>query len=128
MDAAAALISFCNSDCTIKAAIDCRLYPMTLPQNPTLPAAIYTEIDPGILHAMGGDDPMRRPTFEIECHGATSLDASTALAAFETALHNYSGSFGNLTCHAVLMDGGSEGYDPDTNTYWKSREFQFYLS
>lgn len=127
MDVAAALVAFCKANATINAAIGGRIYPLTLPQKPTLPAAVYDEIDPGILHAMGGDDPLRRPTFEIECHAGTKLAAANALAAFETALQNYRGAFGSLTCQAVLMDGGGEDYDPETETYWKSREFQFYV-
>jgi hypothetical protein len=127
MDFAAALYSFLTTNSTVTAAVGTRSHHIELPQGATLPALVYREMFTDYLHAMGTDDALEQPSYEIEVHADTATAATTAINAVISALQNYSGAMGSVTCQAVLISGGAEDKDPDTGKFWKSKEFEFFV-
>ena len=127
MDCSAALYSFLSTNATVTAAVSTRSYPISLPQSATLPALVYSEIDPGFLHAMIADAAERMPIFEIEAHANTELGAANAMAAVVSALTDYSGAMGSQTGTTLSIMFSDDGYDPESETFYKSHEFKIFM-
>jgi hypothetical protein len=127
VDCSAALYSFLSTNATVTAAVSTRTYPVSLPQKATLPALVYTETDPGYLHAMVTDAAERMPVFEIEAHASTAKGAADVIAAVVAAVTNYSGAMGTQTGTTLSIEFSDEGYDPDSETFYKTYEFKIFM-
>jgi hypothetical protein len=128
MDFADCLYDFLSKNATITAAVGTRIYPVQFPQGAATPALVYREMYTEDTHAMQVDDDLQRPSFEIECHADTYRAARAVIRTLRSVLRNYSGLMGNATVQAVLISGGAEDMDPDTGKYWKSKEFEFFMT
>ena len=72
----AGLFTLLTNEPTIFALIGTRLYPITLPENPTLPAIRYTVVG-GMSMPTFETSGMNRWRFQFDCYGATADDAMT---------------------------------------------------
>lgn len=127
MDIAAALFDYLSKSATIHAAVADRIYPVQLPQNATKPALVYREMYTDNTYLLQADDTLLRPTIEIECHADSYGSARAVMRTVKGVLQNYSGLMGDAAVQAVLVSGGAEDYNPETLTYWRSLEFEFFI-
>jgi hypothetical protein len=127
MDFALALKDFMSNNATILGVVSTRIHPLILPQNATLPALVYHEIDSEDFHALQRDDDLQTSTIEIEVHALTYVEVRNVTKTVKSVLQNYSGTMGDATVQAVITEGGGEGYDPEIYTYWKSQEYKFFI-
>jgi len=105
-----------------------RIYPMELPQTPTLPAITYYRVNAPTEHVMGETtSSAERATYRIQCWGETMTSARAVEAQVIAALDAFAGLLGGATgvrCW-VTRTNSLDLDDPDTT--WMRRILDFEL-
>ncbi len=128
MDFAAALYTFLTSHTGIAALVGDKVYPIRAPDSPTLPLLVFREMYTDHLHELQADNALIVPSYEIEAHAESHVAARALMRTVEAALKNYTGAMTTCQVQAVLMSGGAEDYEPEGGYFWRSKEFQFYVT
>ena len=98
------------------ALVDNRIYPLVLPQNPTIPAIAYQRISTQMV--LDRDDAhLQRPRFQFDCYDRRAIQAWRLADALEEALAALKGQDGDPRIDCTLLDGRTDLFDPDTNLY-----------
>ena len=63
-----------------------RLYPGTLPQEPTLPAITYRRIDTPRVASLDGDDTLINPRYQFDVYAADTLTAGSVVGQLRAAM------------------------------------------
>jgi len=84
------------SDAGVSAIVAARVYPLELPQEPTLPAIVYFKISSSRLTHHGTTSKYCEANYQISCVAATVLGAKLLAAAVVSAVHGYSGTVDSL--------------------------------
>lgn len=104
----------------VSALVGTRVYPMLLPQSPTLPAIVYQRISSVPDHLLG-EQSWRAPCRVQLSLWASTYDAMRALTiAVEAALRGYSGAGIRL----VRLLNMTDDYEPETKTYRMIADFR----
>lgn len=107
------LVSLLSAESTVIAICSTRIYVQKAPQNAAFPHVIITQMgsdeNPSLDGASGA---LRFLTFDIDCKAKTSVAAESLGNAVRTYLDDYSGTAGNYTIKAVIMNGESDDYEP----------------
>ena len=94
-----------------------RIYPIKLPQNPTLPAMTYRVIS-GMEHH---DIDVAYPRFQFNCWGDTYSEAKTLAYATKQAFQRMKsvigGTSGKAMIQGVVLNEIDMSYDMDTQLY-----------
>ena len=105
-----------------------RIYPMKLPQTPTLPAITYYRVNAPTDHELGeAASTIEMATYRIQCWGATMTSARAVAAQVIAALDGFSGLLGGaggVRCWATRTNS-LDLDDPDTD--WQRRILDFEL-
>ena len=105
-----------------------RIYPLMLPQTPTLPAITYYRVNAPTEHVMGETtSDIERATYRIQCWGATLTSARAVAAQVIAALDGFKGLLGGATgvrCWVTQVNQVDLG---DDLTGWKRRILDFEL-
>ena len=91
-----ALYSYLKDFAGLYALVSTRIYPLILPQNPTLPAVAYQQISGPRVHAMGNDPGITYPRYQFSCWGSTPASAAAVAQQIRLAFENYSGTMGGV--------------------------------
>lgn len=78
-------------DEAVAGLVGTRVYPLVLPQNPTLPAVVYQEMHSQALAAADGDTGRRESSFQLSYWAASYAGAKAGKAALLALLVGYSG-------------------------------------
>jgi hypothetical protein len=101
----------------IAALIGTRVYPMKLPQSPTLPAITYQRVSGSRVQSLTGPSGMAHPRIQVDCWAA-SYDGAKALAAeVQDDLDGYRGTMGTTRVGGVIVYGDRDWYEPDVDIY-----------
>ena len=104
----------------VSALVGTRVYPMLLPQNPTLPAIVFQRISAVPDHLLG-EQGWRAPCrVQLSLWAATYDAMRTLTIAVEAALRGYSGSGLRLVRLLNLTDD----YEPETKLYRMIADFR----
>ncbi len=99
------------------ALIGTRLYPLLLPQLPTLPAVTYQRVStPTLLEFERSLLP--HPRFQFNCWATTFAGARAVADQVRAALDVYMGAMGATTVRASLVEDERDDYDPATE-WWR---------
>ena len=105
-----------------------RIYPMELPQTPTLPAITYYRVNAPTEHVMGETiSDIERATYRIQCWGATMTSARAVADQVIAALDGFKGLLGGalgVRCW-ITRTNSLDLDDPDTS--WMRRILDFEL-
>jgi hypothetical protein len=99
----------------IAALVSTRVYPMMLPQEPTLPAITYQRISTPRVTAHDGGTGLEYPRFQFDVYAATYAGAR-ALAKLLVALFNAKKS-AVTTGTVTFVESDRDNYDPDTGVF-----------
>jgi hypothetical protein len=104
------LVIYLSGNGELTGLIGDRLYPLALPQKPTMPAVVYQEIDavPGYTHS--GDSELEQVRMQFKCWANTLLIAKQVKAVLKRALSGFSGDMGGEEV-VSFIEGGSSGMD-----------------
>jgi len=97
-----------------------RVYPLNLPQGGTLPAIRYFLVSDPSMVTHSGRSKTRNPRYQMDCYGATYLDAKRLAMQVITLLDGYSGTMGSAQCQAGFQENQVDNFDPETGRYWVS--------
>lgn len=103
----------------VSALIGTRLYPLVLPQNPTLPAASYQVISGDSAYTIGTQAAqIRKPRFQISAWASSYDTAKSVIRAIRTALDHQTASWSGVTVLGVVFEGEEiDFYDSETKEY-----------
>ena len=100
----------------LAALVGTRVYPLLLPQSPTLPAVTYQRIDAPREERFGGD-PVAYPRFQIDSWAKTYAGAKAVATQVRGALQLWR----TTATDPQIMDSDIESdedlYEPDTGLY-----------
>ena len=94
MTTVADMVWFVTSDPSFQAFAGSRLYPITLPQQPTFPAATYFQVAFPHEHTHDGVETVH-PLFQFDCYGGTYQDAHALVAILDNIFGRWKSSFGD---------------------------------
>ena len=101
----------------LTALISVRIYPLILPQSPTLPALTYQRIDGPREHCMSEDAEVARPRIQIDTWAETDASAKAVATQVRTALQRWADATTSPVVLDSLLDNDEDSYEPDTNIY-----------
>lgn len=101
-----------------------RVYPLVLPQKPTLPAMVYQRIG-------GGDDELTSSgvadlvegRFQLDAYAKSYPEAKTTANAIRAALSGYHGSVLGVRIDAARRDATTDGFEPETKLFRVSADY-----
>lgn len=108
-----ALFELLTGDGPLAALVGTRVYPLVLPQNPTLPALVYTELRSSALVAADGDTGMRESRFQVSAWGATYPAVKGIKARLVGLLSGASGG----EIERMAVDAMHDEYEVETGWY-----------
>lgn len=88
--------------------IDTRVYPMFLPQNPTLPAITYQRVSGERDRSLTGLNSLSHPRIQFDCWAETYAEAKTLGEEVISALNDYPG---------VVFYGDRDLHEPSLGIY-----------
>ncbi len=98
----------------VAALVGTRVYPVVLPQNPTLPAIVYQELRTGTVVASDGDTGLREGRWQLSLWGASYPAVKGLRDAVVGAVNGYAGG----VVQRVGIDAMRDDYDPET-LWWR---------
>lgn len=101
------------TDGAVGALVSDRVYPMVLPQQPTMPAISYQQISNPV--ASEGTLELRQPRFQFNCFADTAIAARALANALVGQMRGWS-SKSDSVIHAN-DEGWIDDYDDDAETY-----------
>lgn len=121
------LYTFLQSKTALTALIADRLYPVTLPQECTYPAIVFTRISGARGQTLTGHAGYARPRFQLDVFSIKNpLEAKQVAGEVIQALQNYSGSMGTETCQFCRFIGDRDAFDPDVGVFRVILEFELW--
>lgn len=97
----------------VAALVGTRVYPMILPQNPTLPAVVYQEIRTEARAAADGDTGQRESRFQLTWWATSYAAVKSGKAALVGLLSGYRGG----SIELITVDAMHDDRDPETG-WW----------
>jgi hypothetical protein len=100
----------------LAALIGTRLYPLLLPQDPTLPAVTYQRISTPMMLAFERSF-LPHPRFQFDCWAASFPAARAVAEQVKLALDVYRGAMGAETIQASILDTDRDTYEPQAKIF-----------
>jgi hypothetical protein len=120
-----ALFSYLSNHAGLKALVNTRIYPITMPQNPTLPAVTYQKIS-GVVDY--GVSSIKRPRFQFDAWASSYSSARAVAEQIKSALNRYTGTMGGaggVTVIGTWIENEMDLFEPDTGLYRVSVDIRF---
>lgn len=109
----AALFELLTEDAGVAGLVGSRVYPVVLPQNPTLPAVVYQELRTAALSATGGDTGRRESRMQVSYWAESYAGVKAGKAALVALLSGYRGGIFERVGVEAMQD------DVDVETGWR---------
>lgn len=87
------LRDFLLADATVSGLVSTRVYPLRLPQKPTLPALVYSRISGVRIEQLNGVASAAEPRYQIDAWAVTLAGAQALGKAVRQRLENYNGTW-----------------------------------
>jgi len=94
-----------------------RIYPIILPQNPTLPAVTYQRTDGPRESALGAEMGLAHPGIQIDSWGKTYASAKAVATQARAALQRWSSEATDPVVLDCLLESDGDEYEPGANIY-----------
>lgn len=128
----AGLRAFLGADSAISAIIgampNTRVYPVRLPQNPTLPAITYFRVSGQRVHASSGALGLSGPRMQIDCWATKYEDAHALAELVRKRIDGYRGPMGSETVQGVFFESERDLYEPEPDQHRVSRDYFVWFS
>jgi hypothetical protein len=92
----------------IQPLVGTRVYPMFLPQNPTLPAITYQRVSGNRVQSLKGVNSLSHPRIQYDCWAESYTDVKDLAEKLINALNDYSG---------VIFYNDRDLYEQDVELY-----------
>lgn len=116
-----AVVAHLKAYAGLSALVGSRIYPLTMPQDATLPCVTYQRVS-GIRHsAMGQDTGLATVRLSFSCWAATYASAKAVAKQLRLALQRCASTIGSgantATGVASFIETDIDDYEPDTGYY-----------
>ena len=119
------LVTFIEADAPVAALVAARVYPLNLPQAPTMPAIVYQTISAVVLdHSHDGAGRVLRARVQMSCWAATYVALADALRA---ALDGYAGAMGDTTIGSTLLQNERDDWGSEQTGDWRKIQDYFVM-
>lgn len=108
----------------VTAIADRAIYPLTIPQGATFPAAVFSLDEDMLDQLLDGVGELRRASVSIDCYSADHVEAHQLADAIEAALVGTQGSFGAKTAEFITLQRRFELFESSTLLYRVSLQFR----
>lgn len=102
------------SNTNIAVLVSTRIYPMLLPQTPTLPALSYQRVS---NTGQQGSTDLRETRYQINCWAATHFSAETLAALVKVCFEEFTDENQAPGIKMALVVNEVDDYDPDTKLF-----------
>ena len=119
------LKSYLAGVAAIAAIVSGRIYPVKLPDEPTLPALVYLRTAGVSVESLDGKGAAH-PRFQIDAYAETYAAVKGLAEAVKTALRGYQGTWGTLKIQAVRFLGDADMYEPETEEERVTMDFEIW--
>lgn len=106
-----------TTDADISGLISGRVYPLKLPQKPTLPAVTYQRISGVRNYFMDGVATLAQPRFQVDSWAATYSAAKDLAGKVRAALSGLTETVDTIKIYGVFLDSDNDLYDDDLEVY-----------
>jgi hypothetical protein len=111
------LVDFLLAYTPLTVLIGDRVYPLILPQEPTLPAIVYQRIGGVPEYSQSGFSNLTPVRMQITCWGTTLMSAKNVAIQVKLALGGYRGPMGSSTVGAIFIEDELDDLDEETGLY-----------
>jgi hypothetical protein len=94
-----------------------RVYPVTLPQNITYPAIVFTRISGARTYSMDGPSGLASPRVQIDIYGNSVLEAMDLADRVRCTLNGLKETIGGIEILGTFLDTDRDDYNDTTETY-----------
>jgi hypothetical protein len=117
-----------TSDASVAALAADRVYTEVLPQGPTVPALVFTEVAGGDDVALDGPTGARSRRVQVDAWAATREEATSLALAAKAALAGHVGAAAGLCVDGVFFLTERWDYDAETRLYRTSADFKIWTT
>ena len=110
-------VTWLNAQSGITTLTGSRIYALILPQNPTLPAITFSLSDNQRDFTFDGEGTLVSTDVQVDCWGDTYEAARGLLAAFLSAIKNYTGAMGSSSISQVELEADINVYEDAVFAY-----------
>jgi L-2-hydroxyglutarate oxidase LhgO len=115
------------ADATVSGLVSTRVYPVKLPQSPTMPAMVITLVGGQDVISHSGPAGVENPTFQIDFYGETYSQMDSLYEAGKDALNGYSGLINGQNVQGIfLVQKRDLPYDDDASLYRRTVDFSIW--
>jgi len=100
-----------------------RIYPLSLPADPTLPAIVYTRISTPRLRSLTGFAGLARPRLQFLAWASSYAAAKVLADEIRTALDGYQGTVSGLQIQSSFAENELAMLEPQTGRYGIPADF-----
>ena len=108
------LVTYLKTHAGLAGLVAARIYPLQLPQSPTLPALVYTRVSGARTHTQSWTPVIARPRIQFDCWAATYSGAKALAAQLRAALDGYHAT---ADTWGSRQDNDIDILDDDTGRY-----------
>ena len=103
----------------LSALISGRVYPLTMPQDVTLPAVVYQRVTGPREYSFTGSSGLAHPRFQVSVWAETYASAKDVAEQIKVALGGYNGGMGSggTLVYGSFIENELDFYEPDTRLY-----------
>jgi hypothetical protein len=94
-----------------------RLYPVTLPQSPTLPCMKFQRVSGPLEYTHSGQSAWAEARFQFDCWGDTPLIAKQLAQSLKSALSGFKGTLGMIDIYAAFIENDVDDFDEETGVF-----------
>ena len=121
-----ALYTYLQTQAGLTALVSTRMYPVRLPQKPTLPALVITKIAKPREYSHSGDSNLANPTYQFDCWAKTHEGAVALQAKLDLALTGFKGTMDTTDVGATFIKNVIDDEEPDTALYRQIVDVEFW--
>lgn len=115
------------NNAAVAAIVGDRIYPIKLPQDPTLPAITYQLITPDSMIAHDGMSGTGIKRYQITGFALSPDEVVDLIEAIRICMTCYKGTIGaganTIVCQVMLPAGGYESNEPEIERYMRALDF-----
>ena len=111
------------ADGTVSGLVSSRIYPMKLPQGPTMPAITYSRVSGPRVETITGPSGLAHPRVQVDSWASTYAGVKALATAVRKALDGYRGTIASVRVGGIIMDGELDLYEPGVEEYRVTQDY-----
>lgn len=111
----------------LAALVETRIHPVSLPQDPEIPAIVATKISKARTYSQTGDSNLANPRYQFTCWAERHSEAVAIAAELRISLSGFKGTMNNRNVYAAFVENELDSKDPETGLYAQIVDVIFWI-